>query len=42
MTERAREQNAFTQGMTPPELAAHERARKTQQLKDAPVRGRNH
>ena len=41
MTERAREQNAFTQGMSPPERAAHERARKTRKLKDAPVRGRN-
>jgi hypothetical protein len=32
---------AFTAGMTPPELAKHERERKRSRLKDAPVRGHN-
>jgi hypothetical protein len=41
MQEHARATNAFTQGMSAPELAAHERKRKAQNLKDAPTRGRN-
>ena len=41
MQEGARAPNAFTQGMTAPEMAAHERQRKAQNLKDAPTRGHN-
>ena len=41
MCTHALEPDAFTQGMSAPEMAAHERKRKAQNLKDAPVRGHN-
>ena len=41
MGARARTAQAFTQGMTAPELAAHERTRARALLKDAAKRGRN-
>eukprot|EP00966_Prymnesium_polylepis_P082747 1915997-Prymnesium_polylepis.1 len=41
MGQAASQSNAFTHGMEGPELAAHERKRKAERLKEAPVRGRN-
>lgn len=41
MRESASSDNAFTEGMTEPELAAHHRKRKLAKLKAAPVRGHN-
>lgn len=41
MLQGAAQPHAFTQGLTEPELAAHERKRKVARLKEAPVRGRN-
>jgi hypothetical protein len=41
MLQGAAQPRAFTQGLTEPELAAHERKRKVTRLKEAPVRGRN-